>query len=207
MRHHSALAPFHGLRAAMLAAAMVSLAACAHLLAGGRLPAMGILGAVIALTGLACTAATRLRLGFPAVTGLLGAGQLLLHEAFSALSVTATGPATGVSGHHHHLAFPPAGALDPVQQLSQDSGLAVLMLTGHVLATLGCALLLARGENALWGLAAWLRPLFRLPAPAAHDAAASASPSACWPDADTPRPWRNQAPDRRRGPPAAVDPP
>ena len=63
MRTHSARAPFHSLRAAMIAAATVTLAAWAHVLAGGQLPAPGILFGIAALTGLASTAATRLRLG------------------------------------------------------------------------------------------------------------------------------------------------
>ena len=44
------------------------------------------------------------------------------------------------------------------------------MLAAHAAATLGCALLLARGEAALWALAAWLRPLVALPRPVTADA-------------------------------------
>ncbi|WP_342451683.1 hypothetical protein [Arthrobacter sp. H16F315] len=82
----AARAPFHALRSAMVALTVLSLAAGAHTLAGGQLPVSGILLALLALTGLAATTATRLKLNLPALAGLLGAGQLLLHEAFTALS-------------------------------------------------------------------------------------------------------------------------
>ena len=64
----------------------------AHTLAGGQLPSPGILLALLALTGLASTTATRLKLNLPALAGLLGAGQLVLHEAFTAFSGPALAP-------------------------------------------------------------------------------------------------------------------
>jgi hypothetical protein len=77
------------------------------------------------------------------------------------------------------------------------------MLVAHILATAGCALLLAKGEDALWALAAWLRPLVRLPEAIAPDAvAAPAVPGA--PPVFPFRPWRNLRQDSRRGPPSAV---
>ena len=96
-------------------------------------------------------------------------------------------PALDAAAHVHALASPTS----------------ILMLATHALATAACALLLAKGEAALWALAAWLRPLVRLP-------------EAVTPDAGTPRavprtpavlphrPWRNLRPDSRRGPPSAV---
>ncbi len=78
------------------------------------------------------------------------------------------------------------------------------MLAGHALATLLCAVLLARGEAALWALAAWLRPLLRLPVPAAPDAVAAPAAVIGWPADSVPLPWRNLRRDCRRGPPAAV---
>ncbi len=82
----AARAPFHALRSAMVALTVLSLAAGAHTLAGGQLPSPGILLALLALTGLASTTATRLKLNLPAMAGLLGAGQLVLHNAFTAFS-------------------------------------------------------------------------------------------------------------------------
>lgn len=207
MRTHPARTPFHALRAGMVATVALTLAACAHVLAGGQLPGPMILLALLALTGLACTAVTRLKLGFPAVAGLLGAGQLVLHEAFTALGGTVAGPAGNAAAPHHGPALLPtslpASPLEQVQAHGLDSPLALLMLAGHAAATLACALILARGEDALWGLAAWLRPLIELPSPVSPDAAAAPA-VAVPPVPAAPLPWRNQRPDCRRGPPAAV---
>ena len=206
----AARAPFHALRSAMVALTVLSLAAGAHTLAGGQLPSPGILLALLALTGLASTTATRLKLNLPALAGLLGAGQLVLHEAFTAFSGPALSPALAgaVSGPgdlaHHVGPVPlPAGIGSTLAAPGPDSGLSLLMLAGHALATLLCAVLLARGEAALWALAAWLRPLLRLPAPVTPDAVAVPA-AAGWPAESAPLPWRNLRRDCRRGPPAAV---
>ena len=129
MRTHHARTPFHSLRAAMVATAIVALGAAAHVDA-----------------------------------------------------------AHGVAAHVHQL---------------DSSWASALMLGGHTLATLACALLLAKGEDALWSLAAWLRPLVKLPEAAMPDAVAVPA-AAGWPAASAPLPWRNLRPDCRRGPPAAV---
>lgn len=186
----------------MVALTVVSLAAGAHTLAGGELPVPGILLALLALTGLASTAATRLKLSFPALAALLGAGQLMLHEAF-ALSGQVPAGAIG-SAHHAGATLAPVAADQIHLQLpALGSTLPLLMFAGHALATLACALLLARGEAALWSLAAWLRPLLRLPAPVKPDAG-EAPVAAGWPAEAAPLPWRNLRRDCRRGPPAVV---
>ncbi|MDI3242734.1 hypothetical protein QK292_14340 [Arthrobacter sp. AL08] len=207
----AARAPFHALRSAMVALTILSLAAGAHTLAGGQLPVSGILLALLALTGLAATTATRLKLNLPALAGLLGAGQLLLHEAFTALSPQALGgSASGPAGPAapHHLAAIPHFLGPELQTASSGTAaeapfVSLLMLAGHALATLLCAVLLARGEDALWSLAAWLRPLLRLPAPVAPDVVAVPAVTG-WPAECAPLPWRNLRRDSGRGPPAAV---
>lgn len=207
----AARAPFHALRSAMVALTVLSLAAGAHTLAGGQLPAPGILLALLALTGLASTTATRLKLDLPALAGLLGAGQFVLHAAFTAFSAANHSPAlagglSGPAGAPAHHAGPvplPAGLDSPLAASGLDSGISLLMLGGHALATLLCAVLLARGEAALWALAAWLRPLLRLPVPVSPDAVAVPA-AAGWPAESVPLPWRNLRRDCRRGPPAAV---
>lgn len=204
-------APFHALRSAMVALTILSLAAGAHTLAGGRLPSAGILLALLALTGLASTTATRMKLNLPALAGLLGAGQLVLHEAFTDFSAPALSPAlagavSGPAGDLAHHAGPvplPAGLGSPLAASGLDPGLSLLMLAGHTLATLLCAVLLARGEAALWALAAWLRPLLRLPVPVTSGAVAVPAATG-WPAESVPLPWRNLRRDCRRGPPAAV---
>ncbi|WP_426998159.1 hypothetical protein [Pseudarthrobacter sp. N5] len=214
MRTHHGRPPFHSLRAAVVAASIVALAACAHVLGGGQLPSPGILmAAAMALTGLAATAATRLKLTFPAMLVVLGAGQLVLHEIFSAPVGTVSAADPGAPLHHASggpVAGPgsTAALLDPVQlsadHLHQlDSPASSVMLAAHVLATVAIALLLARGEAALWALAAWLRPLVRLPDAIMPDAA-TAPAAAAAPAVTTLRPWRNLRQDSRRGPPSAV---
>ncbi|MET1064945.1 MAG: hypothetical protein ABWX85_08230 [Arthrobacter sp.] len=203
----AARAPFHALRSAMVALTVLSLAAGAHTLAGGELPSPGILLALLALTGLASTTATRLKLNLPAIAGLLGAGQLVLHNAFTALSARASGAAAAGAAASHHggpVPLPGDGQLAVSGLDAQPAALVLLMLAGHALATLLCALLLARGETALWSLAAWLRPLLGLPAPAAP-ATVATRPAAPGRRAEpVPLPWRNLRRDCRRGPPAAV---
>ncbi|MBT2536174.1 hypothetical protein [Arthrobacter sp. ISL-69] len=206
MRTHYARTPFHSLRAAMVAAMIVTLGAAAHVVAGGELPVPGIMLAVLALTGMAATAATRLRLNFPAMAALLGAGQLVLHEAFSAFSSPAGTVHANVPGHHPaapSLAGFPLETAGAAHVHHAAPWAASLMLAGHALATLACALLLAKGEAALWSLAAWLRPLVQLPEAAMPDVAAAPA-AAGWPADSAPLPWRNLRPDCRRGPPAAV---
>lgn len=208
MRTHHARTPFHSLRAAMVAAMIVTLAAAAHVVGGGDLPAPGIMAAVLALTGMAATAATRRKVNFPAMAALLGTGQLVLHEAFSAFSSPAAAPA-GPAGHHPaSIPFPglpldAAGTAATHLHQYESGWAAALMLGGHALATLACAVLLAKGEAALWSLAAWLRPLVRLPRAAMPDVVASPA-AAGWPEDSAPLPWRNLRADCLRGPPAAV---
>lgn len=204
MHVHRPRAPFHLLRAAAVATVILTLAAGAHLAGGGALPAPAVMLAVLALTALCSTTATRLRLGFTALAALLGGGQLALHEVFAAFSTPATAAAHGTATpHNSHL--PSSGLLAPVVEHFSGAGATSgpLMFAAHVLATLGSALLLTKGEAALWALAAWLRPLAALPKPIACDD--GAPPLIAFPPAGVPlRPWRNLRQDRRRGPPSAV---
>ena len=177
----------------------------AHVLSGGALPVAPVLLAVLALTGLVTTLATRFKLGSPVIAALLGAGQLLLHEAFTAFGPL-TVPAPGSPAHHsaaEHLS-PPLGT-ETVHFHEVDTPLSWLMLVAHVLATLASAVVLAKGEEALWQLAAWLRPFPVAAHPAVFRPDAGASPVAVGaPEVFIPRPWRNLRQDSRRGPPAVV---
>lgn len=201
--------PFHALRAGMVAAAVVGLAAGAHVIGGGALPVLPVLLAIVTLTGLAATTATRFKLNAPAMLAVLSTGQLLLHEALTALS---TAP---IAGHEHAGSHVGHGSQEHGEMLAalaaagqttaeQDHGFAGIgMFLAHTAATLACAALLSRGEAALWALAAWLRPLVSLPEAVTFDA--GHSPAAAGPPASAPhRPWRNLRQDSRRGPPSAV---
>jgi hypothetical protein len=63
-----------------------SLAAGGHVLGGGTLLPALILVALVALALIPVTRLTGRRLSAPMLLGMLGAGQLVLHEAFMALS-------------------------------------------------------------------------------------------------------------------------
>lgn len=204
MRASHARTPFHAIRSGALAIAIVALAAGAHVLAGGELPVAPVLLAVLALTGLITTLATRFKLGFLSVAALLGAGQLVLHEAFTAFGPLAVA-APGSPAHHmgvEHLA--PALGAGTMHLHEIDTPLSWLMLGGHALATAASAFLLARGEQALWQLAAWLRPLLQLIRLVFRPDAGSSAVALSAPAVFIPCPWRNLRQDSRRGPPAVV---
>jgi len=196
-------APFHALRSGAIALVIVVLAAGAHVIGGGSLPMAPVLLALVALTALATTLATRFKLNAVTMAALLGSGQLALHEAFTAL-----GPvAAGTQGTAHHLGSEPLNpALNTVSEHTHQLGttFGALMLIAHVVATLGSALVLAKGEDALWQLAAWLRPLVSLPTLLFRPDAGASPVAVGAPEVFIPRPWRNLRQDSRRGPPAVV---
>jgi hypothetical protein len=152
-------APFRFARALIFTAVMFALAAGAHVLAGGVLPEPAIFAGLVALVLAPVTILAKVRITAPVMAGLLGAGEWVLHEAFNALSVS-TGFTPVPGGHLHGAgqALPPVG----VQMPEHAATPAALMLILHAAATLATALVLARGEAAVWALAAWLRPLMRI---------------------------------------------
>jgi len=191
-------APFRFPRAVAFTAAMFALAAGAHVLAGGVLPQPAIFVGLVALVLLPVMMLAKIRVSAPVSVFLLTAGQLVLHEAFSALSVPQS--FAPIAGDHVHaggtLAAVAAGGGAAEHLHAADP----LMLVLHGLATLATAVVLARGEAAVWALAAWLRPLIRI-------LAAVFLPD--WPQLPAPRPrffgalWRSLRLPTRRGPPFA----
>ena len=191
-------APFRFPRAVAFTAAMFALAAGAHVLAGGSMPHPAIFTGLVALVLLPVMMLAKTRVTAPVMAFLLITGQLLLHEAFSALSVSKSF-ASG-AGEHLHAAAPLAAAAagGTAQHVHTADP---LMLVLHGLATLATALVLARGEAAVWALAAWLRPLIRI-------LAAVFLPD--WPHLPAPSlpvlagQWRSLRLPTRRGPPCAA---
>lgn len=152
-------APMRLPRAGAVALTVLTLAAGAHLAAGGQLPTLPVTMALAAVVGLSSILLAGLRMTAPLLIAYLSGSQLALHLAFSTLSNSA---APGSVLSHHGLSTAAATSLAlqsaaPHQHLVADTG--SVMTFGHIVATLGTALLLARGEAALWALAAWLRPL------------------------------------------------
>ncbi|WP_369045940.1 hypothetical protein [Sinomonas sp. P10A9] len=146
-------------RAGLVAGSTLVLAAAAHTAAAGRLPDPFIAAGLFALTLLPAVWLCARRVRTTTMLALLGSGQLFLHEAFSTLSESSgTVPLYApTAGHVHVLGTATAhGAGGPAQAES------VAMLIAHVIATVATALLLAKGETALWTLRDWLRPLVRV---------------------------------------------
>lgn len=161
----SANAPLRFLRTCVITAAVLGLAAGAHAAAGGHLPRAAVMALLAVLVTAPVMALSRYRLSLPAIGGILAAGQGLLHLAFTGLS----GPdghctSAGIASHTHHQTFSiPDCALTGVTaaaagyDMAADAGAA--MTASHALATAVTALILARGEAAVWQLRAWLGPL------------------------------------------------
>lgn len=153
-------APFRLVRTAVVAAAVISLAVGAHSLAGGLLPPAPVMAALTALTVLGVVLVTKWEMTALSLTAVLTAGQALLHEAFATLSGSTPRPSSTQAFHIHEAVVPaPAAPAGPELHRHLPADVDPPMLTLHVIATLATAVLLARGEAALWALAAWLRPL------------------------------------------------
>ena len=189
-------APFRLPRAISFTASMLVLAAAAHVLAGGVLPQPAIMAGIVALVLAPVTILSKTKINAPAMIGLLATSQLVLHWAFDAFSASAAFiPADGAHGHG---AFPESSAAAALMP-DHASVPGTLMLALHALATVATALVLAKGEAAVWALAAWLRPLVRI-------LASLAIPE--WPRIAAPAAvvipfrWRNLRLPALRGPPA-----
>lgn len=217
--------PFRLLRTTVMGATVMTLAAGAHLLAGGTLPVAPIMAALLALHILCSTIATKFRLSLPVMVAMLASSQLVLHQGFDALSHGAqlTGTSlTNAQGNElvaHHSMSPEAHAsamlaqattamagtaMGPgVEAMAHANHLSGWMLAAHVASTLAAAALLASGENALWSLANWLRPLYRLAA--VVRVLPAQKPGTLIIVRPLPQlPWRNIRPNTRRGPPLRV---
>lgn len=153
-------APLRLPRAGAVALTVLTLAGGAHVAAGGQLPAPPILTALAAVVGLSAVLLAGRKMTAPRLVGYLGTSQLALHLAFSRLADAGT---SGPTGQPHHgfattaASSVPAQTPAPYEHLAADAGSTMTLL--HLAATLLTAILLARGEAALWALAAWLKPL------------------------------------------------
>jgi hypothetical protein len=197
-------APFRLFRSGLIGAVILGLAAGGHLAGGGQLPEPAILTALCAVAMIPVAVLTRFRLSFPVLAGLLGAGQAWLHWSFGALSagMPATVPEPMAHGHAGHAAAALAPEIFSQAVPASAAGMDGLMFAAHAVATLGTALLLARGEQALSALAAWLRPLVQLPAPHAIGPVRVPGPAPAPVILPMDRPGRRLP--TRRGPPAFV---
>lgn len=195
-------APFRMLRTGLVGSIILGLTAGGHLAGGEHLPEPGILAALCALTILPVAAATRFRLSMPVLTGLLGAGQVWLHWAFCALSSSTPLTVRESMTHGHAGSTALALEMSGAATMTHAAGNDWQMFAAHAVATLGTSLVLARGDEALSVLAAWLRPLAQLPA--SCTIVPARVPGPCVGPVALPRDQLVRRMPERRGPPALV---
>lgn len=166
----TASAPLRLWRSAAVTTTVLSLAAGAHVLGGAPLPGPLVLLMLAALVNVPVVLLAGRRMGMRTLVPLLGLGQWSLHHAFAWFGSSATctgGSAHGAMGHAHHAQTTVASCAvgDGSAALSglHATGGDLPMLAAHLLAIVLTALALSRGEDALWLLVAWLRPLAGLP--------------------------------------------
>ncbi|GAA3605643.1 hypothetical protein GCM10022223_21750 [Kineosporia mesophila] len=145
------------LRAGAFSACAVSLAAVAHLLAGGIAPSPVLLAALaLILAPIAVLSAGKLRRPTTVGTAMI-AVQTGLHWLFGQF-----GPAADcvqMSSHLGHPGMTQAGSMvcqdHPAMTMGTSSP---LMLLAHLSAAALLGLLLSKGETALWRMLSWIFP-------------------------------------------------
>ena len=196
-------APLRITRALTITTLITALDAAAHTGAGGMLPDSPILAVLFLLVLLPVSVCTRRRLGLPAVAAWLGSGQFVLHEAFAAFAPVGSCPPAhpAPAGHHAPSVWAGCAAPSAMSGPAPEDLAGLLMPAFHLVASAVAALLLAKGEAALWAAAAWLSPLVSLPGLAAFPALAAPNVPAHEEIRVTHRAGKAH---RRRGPPLAT---
>ena len=134
-------------RVALLGGGSLLLATAAHLSGGGTLPSPGVLAVAAFVLGLVAVLLTRRRVRLPVLVAALVPQQVGLHVLFDT-AAAAAGGCTPVQAAHHAMTMltcMPVHGMGPM-------GYAWPMFVGHLVATLGTAWLLARGEAWCWRL-------------------------------------------------------
>ena len=149
-------------RVVLLGGGSLALATAAHVSGGGDPPKAGVLAVAAFVIGLVTLLLTRRRVRLPLLLAALVPQQVLLHVLFDTAAASAGG-CTPVQAAHHamtELTCLPAHGMGPM-------GYAWPMFLGHLVATLGTAWLLSRGEAWCWSLvdravrAAYVAPVAR----------------------------------------------
>lgn len=141
------------LRAAVLGGMSLALAAGAHVLGGGTLPGVGVLGVAAVLLALVAAVLTARRCRFGLLLGLLAVQQLALHELFGLAAAAQSCAVRSGAGAGMVHAGPMASVTTTCTSgaMPMETGTAGgLMVLAHVVATAVTAWLLARGEAWLW---------------------------------------------------------
>jgi len=138
-------------RAAAFGVATLALAAGAHVAAGGGLPSMTILALLAVPVTMTAMALTTRRCGPVLLLASMAAAQMMLHVTLKALTAQVPDDMAGQMS----AAF--ASAIGG-HAMVHAGGWTAAMTAAHVGATVATALLLARGEQALWQLVSRLLP-------------------------------------------------
>jgi hypothetical protein len=138
-------------RAAAFGVAVLTIAVGAHVAGGGALPSMTVLALLAIPVTVAAVALTSRRCGLALMLGSMAAAQVLLHQTLMALAAQVPGDMAG------QMSTASASAMGG-QAMAHTDGRSVTMTAAHVVATVVTALLLARGEQALWQLVSRLLP-------------------------------------------------
>ncbi|SKC70979.1 hypothetical protein [Krasilnikoviella flava] len=194
-------------RELLVAGTTLSIAAAAHLLAGGSLPGAPLAWfVVLALTAPLAVWTARRRLTLRRLLPAMVALQLVQHTALSVLGAAGDGSATAIvlSGHAGHALGP--GSLSPATGTTlhlhhaDDPRTTTWMLAAHAAAVVLTALLLAAGDRAAANVASHLRHVAVLvlgpPAPLVVR-----EPGVVVGRAWRPHPWRSRRSTPPRGPP------
>lgn len=204
MAHRS---PFRILRSVAMGGSVLGLGISAHVAAGGSLAAPLIMIALAAVTMATATVLTVRRLNVAVLLATLLGSQWLIHTVLEAASTsgTASAGAINTAGQAMHgMTMDLHGAM-PLPSTSMHSMADHPWMTvAHVAAAVVSALMMAKGEAALWMLAAWLRPLLALP-----DVVVLESPTRrvlSQRVASSRAPWRNLRTHKDRGPPSVLVP-
>ncbi|MFP3990884.1 hypothetical protein U9R90_26130 [Streptomyces sp. E11-3] len=158
--------PMRALRAALFAAVCVTLAGVGHSsMSGHALPIGSLLAAFGVTLGVAWLAGGRRR-GAWSIGGVLLGAQGALHLIFSMGQAHAASHAPPHGARHHGDDGVPGAHGDYAAQSTAVDTMghaSTGMLAAHLLAAVVCALWLARGEAAFFGLLRALRTLARTP--------------------------------------------
>ena len=185
-------------RSLLVTGTVFLLAAGAHVLGGGTLPAPEILLALMVLVLAAVTVVVDLRLSMGKIVAVLGIGQGVIHQALSLVAgETVCGASLPGSSHHAVQAGACLAQLhEPVTHGNQGDAMAL----AHLLAAAVTAALLSRAEAALWRVVAWFRPLTHALQPITT--IRGGRPRIGSGSGPVPAPWLNQRADGIREPPA-----
>jgi hypothetical protein len=151
-------------RAAAFGAVAFALALVAHVAAGGSSPRPVTLAFLAGAVAGVSVLVTGRRLCVAATTLALGAVQVGLHGAFMALAPAAGCMTVTMPGSHagDPMSMTSCADVAPGWEGSPGSGAALPMVLTHAGATVVLAVLLARGDRALWLLGTLLLPILWL---------------------------------------------